>query len=211
MAGDPEKRQTFYFGACAGGVWKSTDGGTYWRNVSDGFFGTSSVGALAVADADPSVVYAGMGEACIRSNVSHGDGVYRSTDAGATWKHIGLDDTRHIARVRVDPRDPDRLYVAALGHAFGPNAQRGVFRSKDGGRTWERVLFKSERAGAPSICPSTPTTRASSTPRYGRRCGRRGASSGPGRRAACGGPRTAATRGPTSRSGPVCRTGSRAA
>ena len=126
VAGDPEERQTFYFGACAGGVWKTTDGGTYWRNTSDGFFRTSAIGALAIADADPSVVYAGTGEACIRSNVSHGDGVYRSTDSGATWTNIGLEDTRHIARVRVDPRDPDRLYVAALGHAFGPNEQRGV-------------------------------------------------------------------------------------
>ena len=158
VAGDPEERQTFYFGACAGGVWKSTDGGTYWRNVSDGFFRTSAIGALAVADADPSVVYAGTGEACIRSNVSHGDGVYRSTDSGATWTNIGLDDTRHIARVRVDPRDPDRLYVAALGHAFGPNEQRGVFRSTDGGGSWERVLFKSERAGAIdlSMDPNNP-------------------------------------------------------
>ena len=158
VAGDPEERQTFYFGACAGGVWKSTDGGTYWRNVSDGFFRTSAIGAIAVADADPSVVYAGTGEASIRSNVSHGDGVYRSTDAGATWTNVGLEDTRHIGRVRVDPRDPDRLYVAALGHAFGPNAQRGVFRSTDGGGSWERVLFKSERAGAIdlSMDPNNP-------------------------------------------------------
>ena len=210
VAGDPDERQTFYFGACAGGVWRTTDGGTYWRNVSDGYFRTSSVGALAVADADPSVVYAGMGEACIRSNVSHGDGVYRSTDAVATWKHVGLEDTRHIARVRVDPRDPDRLYVAALGHAFGSNAQRGVFRSLDGGGSWEQVLFKSERAGAIdlSMDPNNPRI---STRRCGRLCVRRGASSGPGRRAAFGGRPTAATPGPTSRSAQGCRTGSRAA
>jgi photosystem II stability/assembly factor-like uncharacterized protein len=148
VAGDPENLATFYFGACAGGVWKTTDAGTAWENVSDGFFETSAVGALAVAASDPNVVYAGTGEACARGNVSHGDGVYRSTDGGRTWKNVGLRNSRHIGRVRVDPRDPDLVYVAALGHAFGPNAERGVFRSKNGGVTWQRVLFKSEAAGA---------------------------------------------------------------
>jgi photosystem II stability/assembly factor-like uncharacterized protein len=159
-AGDPSDPNVFYFGAVGGGVWKSVDGGTYWENVSDGYFRTASVGAIAVADSDPNVVYAGMGESCIRGNVTHGDGVYRSTDAGKSWKHLGLDDTRHIARVRVHPKDPDLVYVAALGHAFGPNEERGVFRSKDGGGTWERVLYKSENAGAAdlSMDPNNPRT-----------------------------------------------------
>jgi photosystem II stability/assembly factor-like uncharacterized protein len=148
VAGDPAAPMTFYFGACAGGVFKTTDGGTYWDNVSDGFFETAAVGAIAVAASDPNVVYAGTGEACIRGNVSHGDGVYRSTDAGRTWTNVGLGDTRHIGRVRVHPRDPDLVYVAALGHAWGPNRERGVFRSDNGGATWEHVLFRSERAGA---------------------------------------------------------------
>jgi photosystem II stability/assembly factor-like uncharacterized protein len=149
---------TFYFGACAGGVWKTTDGGSYWENVSDGFFQTAAVGAIAVAESDPNVVYAGTGEACIRGNVAHGDGVYRSTDGGKTWTNVGLQDTRHIARVRVHPRDPDTVYVAALGHAFGPNEERGVFRSKDGGQSWERVLFRSENAGAADLTmdPNNP-------------------------------------------------------
>ena len=148
VAGHPSEPMTFYFGACAGGVWKTTDGGTYWENVSDGFFETAAVGALAVAASDPNVVYAGTGEACIRGNVSHGDGVYRSTDGGRTWTNVGLRDTRHIGRVRVHPRDPDLVYVAALGHAWGPNRERGVFRSRNGGAAWEQVLFRSERAGA---------------------------------------------------------------
>ena len=131
VAGDPADPQTFYFGGCAGGVWKSTDGGVYWKNISDGFFNSSSIGAIAIADSDPSIIYAGTGEACIRSNVSHGDGVYKSIDSGKTWVNIGLGDSRHISRIRIDPEDPDKVYVAALGHAFGPNKSRGIFRSME--------------------------------------------------------------------------------
>ncbi|HUQ42497.1 MAG TPA: hypothetical protein VM052_08345 [Candidatus Limnocylindrales bacterium] len=148
VAGDPKERNTFYFGSTGGGVWKSQDGGLYWENVSDGFFKRASVGAIAVAQSDPNVIYVGMGESCIRGNVSHGDGVYRSTDAGKTWTHLGLDETRHIGKVRVDPNDPDTAYVAALGHAHGPNTQRGVYRTNDGGQTWKRVLYRNDRAGA---------------------------------------------------------------
>ena len=151
VAGDPSEDPVFYFGACAGGVWKTNDGGTYWENISDGFFNTASVGAIAVSESDPNVIYVGMGESCIRNDVSHGDGVYKSTDKGKTWVDMGLTDTRHIARIRVHPKDPDLVYVAALGHAFGPNGERGVYRSKDGGRNWERVLFKSEKAGAADL------------------------------------------------------------
>ena len=148
VAGDPSDQMVFYFGACAGGVWKTFDGGTYWENVSDGFFTSASIGAIAVAESDPNVLYAGTGEACIRGNVAHGDGVYKSTDGGKTWANVGLRDTRHIARIRIHPKDPDTVYVAALGHAYGPNDERGVFRSTDGGESWEWVLFKSEKAGA---------------------------------------------------------------
>ncbi|MBI2761860.1 MAG: glycosyl hydrolase [Chloroflexi bacterium] len=158
VTGDPKDPSTFYFGACSGGIWKTNDAGAYWENVSDGFVNTAAVGAIEVAPSDPNVIYAGMGEACIRGNVSHGDGVYRSTDAGRTWQHMGLEDTRHIGRVRVHPSSPDIVYVAALGHAFGPNPTRGVFRSKDGGKNWEHVLFKNEDTGAVdlSIDPRNP-------------------------------------------------------
>jgi photosystem II stability/assembly factor-like uncharacterized protein len=148
VAGTTHEPNTFYFGAVAGGVWKTVDAGAYWRPVSDGFFTTSSVGALAVAPSDPNVIYAGTGETTIRIDVSHGDGVYRSSDAGRTWTNVGLRDTRHIGKIRVHPDNPDVVWVAALGHAFGPNEERGVFKSEDGGATWRKVLFVSEKAGA---------------------------------------------------------------
>ena len=158
VAGDVSNRETFYFGACAGGVWKTTDGGVFWRNVSDGYFNTAAIGAIAVSESDPNVVYAGTGETAIRGNVSHGDGVYKSTDGGKTWANVGLADTRHIGRVRIHPANPDIVYVAALGHTWGPNEERGVFRTTDGGKTWEKVLYKSDRAGSHDVWldPSNP-------------------------------------------------------
>jgi photosystem II stability/assembly factor-like uncharacterized protein len=149
VTGVPSQPSVFYYGATGGGVWKSTDGGINWESISDGsVFGTGSVGAIAVADSDPNTIYVGMGESPIRGNVSHGDGVYKSTDAGKTWKRVGLEDTRQIPRIRVHPKNPDLVYVAALGHVWGSNDQRGVFRSKDGGKTWEKILNRGNKAGA---------------------------------------------------------------
>lgn len=148
VAGVTSQPNVYYFGACGGGVWKTTDGGINWSPVSDAFFKTGTVGAIGVSESDPNVIYVGMGEVPIRGNVSHGDGVYKSTDAGKTWKHAGLSDTRHIGRVRVHPKNPDVVYVAALGHIFGPNEERGVFRSIDGGKSWQKVLSRGDKAGA---------------------------------------------------------------
>ncbi len=146
--GHPREPRTFYFGAAAGGVWKTEDGGISWRNVTDGQVATCSVGALAIAAAAPGVVYAGMGESCIRGNVIAGDGVWRSPDGGVTWQHRGLADSRHIARLRVHPGHPDTVYAAVFGHVYGPSEERGVFRTTDGGRTWQRILYRDDHTGA---------------------------------------------------------------
>ncbi len=158
VAGHPENPLVFYQGTAGGGVWKTEDGGLAWHNVSDGFFGTGSVGAIAVAPSDPDVVYVGMGETCIRGNASIGDGVYKSVDGGKTWTHLGLEKTLQIARVRVHPQDPNLVYVAALGDAWGPNPERGVYRSRDGGTSWEKVLYRDEDSGAIDLVvdPSHP-------------------------------------------------------
>jgi photosystem II stability/assembly factor-like uncharacterized protein len=158
------QRDVYYFGSTGGGVWKTTDAGQSWKPVSDGFFG-GAIGAVAVAPSDPSVVYAGTGEETIRGNVSPGAGIWKSTDAGKSWSHIGLDDSQQIARIRVHPTNAELVYVAALGHAFGPNDMRGVFRSRDGGRTWQRVLFVNRDSGAVDLAmdPSNPRILYAST------------------------------------------------
>ena len=158
VAGVTTQPNVYYFGAVGGGVWKTTDSGNSWAPVTDGKIKTSSVGAIAVAESDPNVVYVGMGEACVRGNAANGDGVYKSLDAGKTWTHVGLADSYHIGAIRVHPKNPDIVYVAALGHLFGPNQERGVYRSTDGGATWKQVLTRGVDAGAVDIAmdPSNP-------------------------------------------------------
>jgi photosystem II stability/assembly factor-like uncharacterized protein len=152
VAGVPGQDDTYYFGAVAGGMWKTTDGGLNWHPLWDKFAEASpSVGAIAIAPSDPNTIYVGTGEACIRGNIVMGNGVYKSTDAGKTWKYSGLRDTYSIGRMIVHPKDPNVVYVAALGHPFGSNTTRGVFRSRDGGKTWQRILFVDDKTGAIDI------------------------------------------------------------
>lgn len=160
VAGVPGQPNVYYFGATGGGVWKTDDAGVSWLPVSDGYFKTGSVGGIAVAPSAPDIVYAGMGEACVRSNFSEGDGVYKSTDAGRSWTSIGLTETKQIGRIAVHPANSDVVFVAALGNVFGPSRERGVFRSKDGGKTWRNVLFVNDETGAAdvSIDPHAPDT-----------------------------------------------------
>jgi photosystem II stability/assembly factor-like uncharacterized protein len=150
VAGVVSQQNTYYFGAVSGGVWKTTDGGLTWDPLFDKQ-NISSIGSIAVADSDPNIIYVGTGEACIRGNISYGDGVYKSVDAGKTWTNIGLKDSRHIGKVIVHPANADVVFVAALGHAYGPNPERGIFRTRDGGRTWEKVLYVNDRTGGIDI------------------------------------------------------------
>ena len=150
-AGSASRPNEYYFGAVGGGLWKTTDGGATWKPVTDGQLKSSSVGAVAVSESNPDVVYIGMGETELRGNIMQGDGVYKSVDAGKTWKHIGLSDTQAIARIRIDPSNSDIVYVAALGHPYGTNAERGVFRTRDGGKTWQKILYKDDHAGSEDL------------------------------------------------------------
>ncbi len=158
VAGSAARRDEYYFGATGGGLWKTSDGGATWRAVSDGFFKTSSVGAVAVSESQPDIVYAGMGEVQLRGNVIQGDGVYRSADAGRTWTHVGLQKTMVVSRIRVHPTNPDVAYVAALGNPYGPNPERGVFKTTDGGKTWTSVLSRDDKTGVADLAmdPKNP-------------------------------------------------------
>ncbi|HZJ01555.1 MAG TPA: glycosyl hydrolase [Gemmatimonadaceae bacterium] len=147
VAGSSTRPWEYYFGTTGSGVFKTTDGGMTWEPTTDKYFG-GSIGAIAVAESNPDIVYVGTGEEDIRGNVTHGDGVWKSTDAGKTWDYVGLGDTRQIGRIRVHPKNPDVVYVAALGHVWGPNTERGVFKSENGGKSWRRILYQSDSAGA---------------------------------------------------------------
>ena len=156
VAGVPGDSTTFYFGSVNGGVWKTTDAGVTWTPIFDGQ-PVASIGALAVATSNPKIIYAGTGESDIREDLSTGNGVYKSSDGGATWTHIGLEDTRQISRIVIDPQDPSVVYVGALGHAYGANEERGVFKSVDGGMHWTRVLDSGSDTGISdlAICASS--------------------------------------------------------
>ena len=160
VAGSQTDPLTYYMGSTGGGIFKTVDGGIRWTPVSDGQIKLGSVGAIAVSDSDSNIVYAGIGESDLRGNASHGDGVYKSSDAGKTWMHMGLDDTQQIGAVRIDPTNPDIVFVAAMGHMSGANEMRGIFRTRDGGKTWKKVLYKNDHVGAIDVAidPGHPNT-----------------------------------------------------
>lgn len=158
IAGSPSRKGEYYFGAVGGGLWKTTDGGLTWKPVTDGQIKSSSVGAVAVSESNPDIVYIGTGETELRGNIMQGDGVYKSTDSGKTWKNIGLMNTQSISRIRIHPKNPDIVYVSALGHPYGPNSERGIFKTADGGKTWKKILYKGDRAGGEDLIidPTNP-------------------------------------------------------
>ena len=159
VSGVESQPNVFYFGAVGGGVWKSDNAGETWRPIFDGE-PTQSIGALAVSQSNPDVIYVGTGEADFRSDLTYGNGVFKSTDAGKTWTSIGLRDSRHISRIVIDPHNPQIVLVAAMGSAYGPGPERGVFRSTDGGSNWQKVLFKDDNTGAIDLAldPDNPQT-----------------------------------------------------
>jgi photosystem II stability/assembly factor-like uncharacterized protein len=160
VVGHPTDPQVFWFGHSSGGLWKTEDAGTYWMPVGEGQFNYASVGAIALHEKNPDIMYVGLGEPQLRQSVSWGDGMYKTVDGGETWKHIGLETSLHIARIRIHPDNPDVVYVASMGHAFGPTEDRGVFRTTDGGETWERVLYQNDLTGAIDLVmsPGDPNT-----------------------------------------------------
>ncbi|MEM6630560.1 MAG: glycosyl hydrolase [Bacteroidota bacterium] len=164
VTGVPGKPTLFYMGATGGGVWRTQDGGSTWENISDGYFG-GSVGAVAVSQSDNNVLYVGGGEVTVRGNVSYGYGMYKSVDAGKTWKHIGLENSRHIPKIQIHPDDPNLVYAAVMGDLYQSSEERGVYRSKDGGKNWEKILFANADAGAVDLCidPSNPRVLFAST------------------------------------------------
>jgi len=149
--GSPGRPNEYYFGATGGGLWKTTDGGQEWEAVTDGKISSSSIGAVAVAETNPDIIYIGGGETQLRGSITQGDGVYKSIDGGKTWRHLGLKETQAISRIRIHPTNPDIVFVAALGHPYGDNEERGVFKSTDGGNTWKKVLYVSPKAGAADL------------------------------------------------------------
>jgi photosystem II stability/assembly factor-like uncharacterized protein len=159
VAGSASRPLEYWMGTTGGGVWKTTDGGVNWQPVTDRYFG-GTIGGIGVSESNPDIVYVGGGETDIRGNTSHGDGLWKTTDAGRTWTLMGLKETRHIARVRVHPTNPDIVYVGALGHAFGTNPERGVFKTVDGGKTWNRILFRNDSTGISDLImdPTDPNT-----------------------------------------------------
>ncbi len=157
VAGVPGQPNLFYFGATGGGIWRTKDGGRSWKNISDGYFG-GSIGSIAVSESDPNVIYVGGGEKTVRGNVSSGYGLWKTEDAGRTWKSIGLNESRHVSRIRIHPKDHNTVFAAVMGNLYAPNSQRGVFKSTDGGTTWKKTLFINDEVGVVDLCldPTNP-------------------------------------------------------